>query len=151
MKDIAAPKVEETVARVRAAFTPQGVLVDALHAWIDHGHAASLATDNEVGMQLAVQWSHAVHQATRHGARGTMRAWFAAHQGRPIDTLQVHQDGGVWSADPRVVGEVHPTYVEIAGSRRYYGATRIVTQTPTTLIICTPSAICAYRESETEE
>lgn len=138
------PDMEATIARAVAAFTPQGVTVDALHAWIDHAHAASLAADSEEGMRFAVRWSHAVYDASRHGTRGTMRMWFDAHQGQEIETLQVHSDGRVWAPAARVVELVRPTFVVIDGSRRYYHEGQVITQTPDLLIITTQYAVCAY-------
>jgi hypothetical protein len=143
MSDRAA-QVTATLTRAKAAFTTQGVLVDALHAWIDFAHTDCLSTDNEDGMRFYAGWSHAVHHATRHGTRGTMRAWFEAHKGAPVDTVQVHQDGQVWWPQGRVINDVRATFAEIEGSRRHYSEARVITQSADTLIIATESAICAY-------
>ena len=136
--------VTETLARAKAAFTPQGVLVDALHAWIDFAHTDNLSVENEDGMRFFAGWSHAVHHATRHGTRGTMRAWFEAHKGDQVDTLQVHQDGQLWCPQARVINDVRPTFAEIGGSRRHYREAQVITQDADTLIIHTETAICAY-------
>jgi hypothetical protein len=138
------PDIEATVARAVAAFTPQGVTVDALHAWIDHSHAWSLAGENEEMLQVAVRWSHAVHEASRHGTRGTMRAWFDTHHGQYVDTLQVHADGNAWAPGARVVQLVRATFVVIDGSRRYYRSSDVIAQTPDVLIITAEGAVCAY-------
>lgn len=139
----------QTLARTRAAFITQGVPVDALHAWIDYAHANSLARDDGAGMHMAAQWSHALHHATRHGTRGTMRSWFEAHKGKEVDTLQVHKyDGHVWVPPARVIDDVHATFVEIGGSRRYYREAHTLAQDADTLIIYTETAVCAYRVSE---
>jgi hypothetical protein len=138
------PDIEVTSARAVAAFTPQGVTVDALHAWIDHAHAWSLADENEEMMQVAVRWSHALYEASRHGTRGTMRAWFDAHRGQYVDTLQVHADGHAWAPGSRVVELVRATFVVIDGSRRHYREGQVIAQTPDLLIITTERAVCAY-------
>jgi len=140
-----ARRVTETLDRAKAAFTTQGVLVDALHAWIDFGHTDNLSTDNEDGMRFWAGWSHAVHHVTRHGTRGTMRMWFEAHKGVTVDTLQVHQDGQPWSPQGRVITDVRATFVVIEGSRRHYREARVITQDADTLIIATETAVCAYR------
>ena len=67
------------------------------------------------------------------GPRGTMRAWFAAHDGDDVHTLQ----GGPrpWMPGLRVVDASRATYMTMNGSRRYYAGCRVVGATDDALIV----------------
>lgn len=112
--------------------------VDAFHA---------LARRCTGGRPLDV--ADAAKVALDAGPTGTARAWFKAHDGARVDTLQAgHDEHGAltsaWFPGARTVDASRSTYVTFDGSRRDYAGTVVLGSTPDALILATGGQVVTY-------
>ena len=112
--------------------------VDAFHA---------LARRCTGGRPLDV--AEAARAALSAGPSGTARAWFNAHDGARVDTLQAgHDEHGVltsaWFPGARTVNASRATFVTFDGSRRDYAGTVVLGSTADALVLATGGQVVAY-------
>ena len=132
---------EELRAACALAFSPDGTLVDALHAAIDYAADRAVTVADHAYLS---RLSCAIHGAARHGMGGTVRAWAKAHHGARVDVLQVQQSGAAWAPGTRTLDASRASYVTFNGSRRYYAGTRVIAAAADHLIFATPGAVILW-------
>lgn len=67
---------------------------------------------------------------------GTMRAWFEAHDGAKVTTIQSRANG-TWAPTGRTVDASRATYVQLDGSRRDYRGCAVAHADDRVLIVTT--------------
>lgn len=86
-----------------------------------------------------------IRKALANPAKGTMKAWITANNGKRVHTVQIDTDlGSVWIPLSRVIDASRSTSVEFNGSARYYRGMRVLHTSDRAIVVADEFHTIAY-------